>query len=450
MNYNIPNDLMDNVEKNLRRHVENKNRKKYFYKATAAVIALLILLPTSTVTFAKYNNSIRYKQEIDLARENKNITEVNKSFKYKEVQFTIKEIVADETGIEVIYDVSDPRYSINKVSLGDKNDKEFTKESGYTGYTWGYALPDLYSDNKEKTFFIDINSNTADYMKNNPVTIKINNLIFSDKEKTGSLLHKVGSIINDNNLNVDWTLKMQMPMQQVKVIPVNKEYSLDIGTLKINFIKLSILKSTLDYSFVPKDKNIKEVKPLFSVRFGNEYITDQGCDASNFTGTQVFKSIYYKQVNDIGIKLIGVQASYGNSNLYKLDKNNLPMEFDYNGEKFRITSVKQMGEFAEYAVEYNNTNRIYSELAIAFPGESHGTLNNDSQVIQYKDQNLRNAIYSSLTKEVPNLKDLENKLGDFKKGALVTTVTTNSNSTEFKVTAVKNIMYDEDEAVIHK
>ncbi|MBV7272498.1 hypothetical protein I6U48_06155 [Clostridium sp. PL3] len=171
-----------------------------------------------------------------------------------------------------------------------------------------------------------MNDGVVNYIKNNPVSIKINNLVVSD-EKSKNLIDKVSSLINNNsNLNVNWTLKMQIPMQQIKVIPINKEYSFDIGILKLNSLKISILKSSFDYSFVPKDKDIKGMEPIFSIRLGNEYATNQwldGCsnDDGSTTGTQTFNSIYYKPLNEIGIKLIGIQANFSNPNLYKIDKN---------------------------------------------------------------------------------------------------------------------------------
>lgn len=455
MNYNIPNDLMNNVEKNLRKHVKNKTRKRHIYKTVAAIISLLVILPASTLAFAKYNSSIQYKQEIDLARKNKNITEVNKTFKYKDVQFTIKEILADATGIEVIYAVSNPKYSINEISFCDKDGKEFTKESGYIGYIWGYTRPNLSSNDKEKAFCINMNDDVVSYIKNNPVSIKINNLAVNDK-KPENLIDKVSSLINNNsNLNVDWTLKMQIPMQQVKVIPINKEYSLDIGTLKINSLKISILKSSFDYSFVPKDKNIKGIEPIFSIRLGNEYAIDQWLDGCNnedgsTTGTQTFNSIYYKHLDAIGIKLIGIRANFSNPNLYKIDKNKLPMEFDCNGEKFKITSANQKGDSNEYTVEYNKTGRIYNELAFNFPGINTSRQTNKNENIKFKDQSSRDLIYNSLKQTVPNLKDIEKQFGSFQTGVVGATFTTNSNSTEFKVSAVKNIICNEDEIVIHK
>ena len=325
------------------------------------------------------------------------------------------------------------------------------------GYIGGYTLPDLNSTDKEKSFGIIIDNNTANYMKNNPVYIKINNLVVNYK-KSENLIDKVSSLINNSsNLNVDWTLKMQIPMQQVKVIPVNKEYTLDIGTLKINSFKVSILKNILDYSFVPKDKNISGIHPLFSVRFGNEYVMDQGGgddynkDGST-TGTQTFKSIYYKDLNQIGIKLIGIQTNYhfSNPNLYKIDKNKLPMEFDCNEEKFKITSANQKGDSTEYTIEYNKTDRIYNELDFDFPGVNSSRLTNNRETIKFKDQTSRDSIYSSLTRAVPNLKDIEHQFGSFQTGAVSATITTNSNSAEFRVSAVKNIIYNEDEVVIHK
>ena len=381
---NIPDNLMDNVELNLRTHIKNKKRKNHTHRAVAAAIALLIILPGSTFAFAQYNDSIPYKQEIDLARENKNITEINKTFKYKNVQFTIKEIVADDTGMEVIYNVSDPKYSISKINFGDKDNKPFN--------SWGYSLSDSFSNNKEKAFCISTDNTASNYMHNNPITIKINNLAFNDDKKSENIIDKVSALIHpDSSLNVDWTMKMQVPMQQVKIIPVNKEYALDIGVLKINSFKVGVLKSVLDYNFVPNDKTIVSIHPLFSLRLDKEYIMSNGgydfgsnsvetnIGGTSFHGTdtesnkgiggtQEFSSIYYKKLDQIGIKLIGANVNYdfNNSNVYKIDKNKLPMEFDFNGEKFKITSMKQKGDSTQYTVAYGKTNRIYSELNLNF------------------------------------------------------------------------------------
>jgi hypothetical protein len=471
----IPNNLMDNVENRLKQHIKDKRKKRYIHNAVAA-IALLVILPTSTLVFAQYNDSIPYKQEIDLARENKNITEVNRTFNFKDVKVTIKEIVADDTGIEVIYDVSNPKYSIDKINFGDKDDKSFN--------SWGYSFPASYttSDNKEKAFCIIMDNNAANYMHNNPVTIKIDSLTFNDDKTSDNIIDKVSSIFNNNNnLNVDWTLKMQIPMQQVKVIPVNKEYALDIGVLKINSLKIGVLKSILDYSFVPKDKTISNISPVFSVRLDNNYIisnssfgcciNNSGSTPSNNTqfgvgqntgiyGTQEFESIYYNKINEIGIKLIGVGATYHFSNvdiykIDKIDKNKLPMEFAYNGEKIKITSIAQKGNSTIYTFQYDKTNRIYSEFDFLFSGPTESYLKNygeknNSEKIQYSDQVSRNAIYSSLVKKVPNLKDIENQPGNLQDGVVTTTVTV-ANATQFQIDgANKNFIYDEDEVIIHK
>ncbi len=384
---NIPDSLMDNVELNLRTHIKNKRRKSHAHKAIAAVITLLIILPGSTFAFAEYNNSILYKQEIDLARENKNITEINKTFKYKNVQFTIKEIVADDTGIEVIYDVSDPKYSISKINFGDKDNKPFN--------SWGYSLSDSFSNNKEKSFYINTDNNAANYMHNNPITIKINNLAFNDDKKSENVIDKVSALIHaDSSLNVDWTMKMQVPMQKVKIIPVNKEYVLDIGVLKVNSFKVGVLKSVLDYNFVPNDKTIVSIHPLFSLRLDKEYIMSNGgydyssnsietniTDAGGnkgIEGTQEFNSIYYKKLDQIGIKLIGANVKYSN-------------------------------------------------------------------------QASRDVIYNSLIKNVPNLKDIEKQSGNFENGTITTDITTKNGLSEFTINnGVKNLLYNEDEVIIHK
>ncbi|HEY5561564.1 MAG TPA: DUF4179 domain-containing protein [Clostridiaceae bacterium] len=452
MNANNPKDLMDNVERNLRKHIKDKIRKSYLNKIVGSAIVLLIIIPGSTFVYAQYNGSIIYKQEVDLAREHKNITEVKGVFKYKDVEFTIKEIVADDTGMEVIYDTSDPKYSINEVTFGDKDNKEF-----YKG--WGYTLPDLNLEDNEKAFCILISdSNISNYMHNNPVSLKINSLIVKADNNTNNIFNKMGSIFENNEKpKVDWTLKMQIPMQQINVIPVNKEYSLDIGTLKVKSLTPGVLKSILDYSFVPKDKNLKSISPVFSLRLDKEYLTGSGDDGysldSGIGGTEVFNSIYYRNPDEIGINLIGLKADYdfSNSMVYKIDKNKLPAEFDCNGEKFKITSMEQKDDSTIFTVDYAKTNRIYSEFQFTGSGTKESSNKNNNESIQFIDQPSRDGIYNALMKKIPNLKDIESKFGSLQKGSLNTEVIIKPGSTEITInSATRNLIYDEAEVIIHK
>jgi|GEM_PF-2924687 len=486
MNTNIPDDLMDNVERKLRKHV--KNKRKNLHRAAAVLIGCAVILPTSAFAYAKYTDSIPYKQEVDLARQHNNITKINKVFKYKNVTFTIKEIVADDTGMEVIYDVSDPRYSINKLSFGDKDNKAFTN--------WGYTTPDEYLKDKEKAFYITMDKNAINYMHENPVTVKVDTVAFSDGKGSKNLLDDLNAFIygKNSNLKVDWSLKMQVPMQKTKIININKEYALDVGTLKINSLKIGVLKSVFDYSFVPKDKNISMVHPMFSVRLGNEYLDGSMGDDNGpgggmanlnkpggnveygvgeniqYSGTREFKSIYYKNPSEIGIKLIGAQVMYepNNSQAYKLDKNKLPMEINYNGEKIKITSIEEKKDSTDYNVEYDKNNRIYDSISFDFsthPLDNSTTGSGSTEQfkrgkVQFADQASREKIYASLVKKVPNLKDIEkhisidgesNALQDASISSKITVAHKGTSSpAELKISgASKNLIYDENEVIIN-
>ncbi|KOF57588.1 MULTISPECIES: DUF4179 domain-containing protein [Clostridium] len=486
MNTNIPDDLMDNVERKLRKHVKNKRKK--LHMAAAALIGCGIILPTSVFAYAQYTDSIPYKQEIDLARQHNNITKINKVFKYKNVTFTIKEIVADDTGMEVIYDVSDPRYSINSVKFGDKDGKAFT--------TWGYTTPNEYLKDNEKAFCITMDKDAINYMHENPVTIQVYTVAFSDGKGSKSLLADLNAFIygKNSNLKVDWSLKMQVPMQKTKTININKEYALDIGTLKINCLKVGVLKSILDYSFVPKDKSISMVHPMFSIRLGNEYVNGDigedfgpggGMAISNkpggnveygvgenvgYFGTREFESVYYKNLSQIGIKLIAMEVKYksNNSQVYKIDKNKLPMEINYNGEKIKITSIEEKKDSTNYNVEYEKNNKIYNSVEFDFcqPPSNDSSENNGWREIpkrgkvKFIDQAYRDKVYASLVKEVPNLKDIEKQISiDGESNALEDANISDkitvkhketSTPTEFKILgADKNLIYDEDEVIIN-
>lgn len=72
-NIKIPENLMNNVEKKLRKHVKDK-KKKIYKRIIAAVLSLAIILPASAYAYDKYYKDIIFEQEIDLARQNNNIT----------------------------------------------------------------------------------------------------------------------------------------------------------------------------------------------------------------------------------------------------------------------------------------------------------------------------------------------------------------------------------------
>jgi len=470
MSTNIPEDLMNNVEKNLRKHIKDKKRKKHIYKAAAAIISLFIILPGSALAVAKYNNSILYSQEIDLARENKNITEVNETFKYKDVEFRIKEIVADATGMEVIYDVSDPRYSIDEITFGDKDGTQFTE--------WGFSLPDPYCDNKEKAFLITLSNAAVDYMRDNPITIKINTLTFNDDQNSNKLFDKVTSLINPkDDLKVDWNLKMQIPMQPIKTLSINKEYALDIGTLKINSLQVGVLKSVFDYNFIPKDKSITDIFPTFSIRLDTdynianvshsyglnlgetssntvgEYTVFGSEDNKGIHGTQEFNSIYYKEVSEIGIRLLNLSVTYdfGNSNIYKIDKNNLPLTFNFNGEEFKLTAIEEKENATEYSLEFNKTNRIFTQLRFKFSDTYNYQSSSDSDDIQFADQSSRDKLHNILVEKIPNLPAIEDRFKIFNTGVIRSRETIPTRASEFIITeGTKSFLYDEEEIIWHK
>ncbi|WP_234122791.1 DUF4179 domain-containing protein [Clostridium hydrogenum] len=486
MNTNIPDDLMDNVERRLRKHVKDKSKKKHVYRAAAVIIGFLVILPVSAFAYTQYNDSILYKQSIDLAIENNDFTKVNKVFKYKNVTFSIKDIVADTTGIEVIYDVSDPNYSVNKIGFGDKDNKKFDESN--------YMYPDSQLTTKEKSFFIGLNTTQANYVKNNLVSIDIESIAANNSKASQSITDRVKKLIYGQNktAQVDWTLKTRVPMKETKIIQVNKEYDIDIGTLKINSLRVGLFSSMFDYSFVPKDKNIAMINPMFAIRLDKEYVNSFYGDnyspgggmvtldeemeniksgdgkVEGFFGTRGFKSLYYKKTNQIGIKLVAMNVLYNSndSKVYKIEKNNLPMEFNYNGEKFKIASVKENKDSTEYNLEYEKNNRKYNQIIIGFLEKSVSGAGYSEEYksgkVRFEDQASRDKLYASIIKKVPNLNDIEKSDIDFTDGEtnvfqdatisekIILNHKGTSSEPQFKIqSALKNLIYDEDEIVIN-
>ncbi|AKN31976.1 hypothetical protein Ccar_14340 [Clostridium carboxidivorans P7] len=458
---NVPEKLMENVENKLRKHVENKKKKLHFY-ASAAILIIAIMLPISVFAYSKYYNNIPFKQEIDLARQNNNVSKVNKSFKYKNIDFTIKDIAADETGIEVIYNVSNPKYYIDGLSFKDADNKNF--------HQWGYSLPDSSnnSDKKEKAFFISIGKEEAKYIQKNPITINIDNISYKNTEYNNKILAKISSFINPKNdsFKVNWNLKTQITMQNVKNLPINKEYSLNIGTLKLKNLKEGILKTIVEYDFTPSNGSITVMRPLFSMRLDNNY-TDNineeerpGYESSGYVRAEEFKSIYYKNIKEVGIRLVGASVNYWYNKEYEISKDKLPMQFDFNGEKLKITSMTQKDDCTEYNVEYDKTNRIYERIGIIpvrfsdtdnYGSESH----EKNEKVQFKDQASRNTVYNTLIKKAPNLSSIYNNSGYSGIGVNNAVVSENfsfkgrSVPNKFKIeSAARSFLYDTDEIVI--
>lgn len=435
MNTNIPDDLMDNVERKLRKHV--KNKRKNLHRAAAVLVGCAVILPTSAIAYAKYIDSIPNKQEIDLAREHNNISKINKVFKYKNVTFTIKEILADDTGMEVIYDVSDPKYSIDSVNFSGGNNNF---SSG-----WGYSAPQEDEKSKEKAFNISVDKSGGDYMKNNPIKIKITSI---SHKNSNSLADKIESMVGSKNTKVDWSLKMKVQMQAAKVIPVNKEYKLDIGILKIKDLKEGILQTIIESDFAPSSRDIRGVRPVFLIRLDKEYTSNVGKKQSSSMQGENFESIYYKKTNQIGIRLISARVYYefANPKTYEVKKDKLPMEFDCNGDKFKIVSMKDKDKSTEYTIEYSKKDRTYDDLNIVFGKGSSCQIENGN--IEFKDKANKEKIYKSLSKKIPeaNIKGMS----DFNTGAVSAKITTEvKGEKKFKVSgAEKVIIYDEDEVIV--
>ncbi|URZ05241.1 DUF4179 domain-containing protein [Clostridium felsineum] len=490
MNTIIPENLMDNVEKSLIKHVKNKDKKRHMYKVVSVIISFLVILPAATFAYSNYNDNVLYKQSIDLARKNNDVTKVNKTFKYKGVSFNIKEIVADTTGIEVIYEVSDSKYSINKISFGDKDNKKFD--------AFAYTYSDSNPNSKQRSFFIGLDSSEVEYVKNNPVSIDIESIKNEGTNTSKGMVDKVKDFVygKDKATKLEWVLKTKVPLKETKIVPVNKEYSLDVGTLKINSLRIGLFTTNFDYTFIPKDKDISMVNPMFSIRLGRNYVDGsmgesygpfEGMISSNksfsevrngvgensvFFGTRSFKSLYYKKPSQIGIKLIALNVEYktnDSNKSYKIDKNKLPIEISYNGESFKITHIKENKDSIQYNIEYSKNNRIYNEVLTNICEETtnKNMFNNYSESqcksdkVKFVDQISRDAVYNSLVKKVPNLYEIEKheatsekETNSFQNAVISTKITLhhkrNNGPMRFVITgATKKLIYNVDELIIN-
>lgn len=428
-NIKVPEDLMTNIEKKLRSHVKSKKKRRNLYAASIAIV-LALGIPVSTLAYNSYINTIPYKQEVDLARQNNMTTKLNTSFKYKGVEFKFKEIVADETGMVVLYNVSDPRYTIGKITMADAEGKAFPE--------WGLVIPSNDEKNKEKAFYTSVRGDSITYMKNNPITIKINQL---------------NSLSSSKSIDVDWSIKIQVPVQQVRTIPINKEYKLDIGTIKFNSLKLGALKTLVSYDFVPADKSSMMFSPIFSFRIDNEYLDSihDHTDGANFDDNSIeFKSVYYSKPKEIGIRLLGGFVYYNNNSKkeYFIDKDKLPMEFSFDGENIRVTSMEEAKDSIKYTFEFDKHDRSYSILLPDFNKSTNASVTDDAKV-QFIDQVKRDQLYNSLANKVPNFEKIFIDSSLQKAVTKVEVKVPKDAAKSFNITtASKNFLVDLDEIIV--
>lgn len=440
----LPENLMENVEKRLKSHIETKKKKRTIY-ALAAAVMLTLIIPISVYAYNNFIVNVPYKQEVDLARANKDMTKLSSAFKYKDIEFKIKEAVADEFGIEVVYEVSNPAYSVNTLRLSDANNVQFP-------CNYGFSTPKGDNKHTEKAFYINISDKKAlEYIKNNPITIEIREILYNDpNDKITSQAY-----FEKNLKKVDWAFKMKVPVHEVKTVKIDKEQQLPFGTIKYNSLKVGVLKSVLDYEFIPKDSSINGFDPIFSIRLDNEYIdTLHDYNSYQIDGKNMeleFKGMYYNIPKNIGIKLLGGGVSYSEKdNEYKIDKNKLPMQYDYHGDKFNVSLLQEDDKTVTYEITTDNVNRNYRYLSFLFKDPSMFELKTaDTGLIKYMDQANIDNIYNSLVKKVPNFeaifKDSEFNIGATRK--IITVQKYYSNS--FKIVeGSKTYLLDLDEIIV--
>lgn len=442
MNTNIPDNLMDNVERNLRNHISKKRRRNYTYKAAAAFIAVFIILPLSGFAYARYESSIPYKQEVDLAVKNNNISKINKTFKYKNVSFNIKEIIADETGIEVIYSSSNPKYSISNFGFSGANNKNIAD---------GYSMPTPNPKENEKAFNIALlDKDSVNYIMNNPVKLHIKGLHY---DSTGSIMDKINLALYGKSVKVDWTLNTKIAVQKVKTIPINKDYKLDVGDLKLKSLKEGVLKSIIEYEFLPNNKSIlRNALPDFVIRINNSYVDGSAsykCEEGNEEENFEFKSVYYTKINKIGIRLIGLNVMYDfndNHKEYILKNGN----YEFEGNKFSVNSIKRNKDRSmECNFKYNTNNRTYASFRLSFGNTSDCEVQgNGGMKLTYTDEKNRDNIYSKLDKEIPNMSKHKNFYTYGSNAEKVTVKNTNNINKFWIVGAEKHNLYDEDEIIV--
>lgn len=343
MSYKIsndpPEDLFINVERKLSTHI----RKKKQIKNGCKILITLLLF----ISFFNYEYFISFASEfiygmdkgIFDAIENNKATRINKKFTVDNITFDFDSIAADETGMAVLYHVSDKEgiYDISDYKIFDQSGKDITK---------GLNVRSNKISSDASVIYIP-------YIKGNSIKININKItkiIFNDKNEYTPVEYKT-----------DWTLPLNYKTNKVKIVKINKELPIENGKIVIESIGLGVLRSRLEYKFIQNNNDKADnMTPKFTIKSGNKYYeTSFNYDNNNRLSPIIdFEPIIYDNIKNLEIMLESIAYSRNINKEFVIKKSDIPKELELLGDKFKITKyetytakVEKLPKFMRESIE---------------------------------------------------------------------------------------------------
>ncbi len=347
---NVPEDLMLNVENRLKKHVARKRTRIMAYKIIPMVlIASLVVINFETVTgFASKLFRNNLNDGVSLAIDNKKSDKLNKTISVDGITVTFKDVVADDTGIALSYEISNADYDLSGAEVLDKSGNIIlNQEDGSFHLSEGgiYYIENLQSGPGNMGEKVIVFPSTQE----NNITIRFTKLINV----------KDSGYIKDISIE----LPINISKHEVKNIEINKTITTEIGSVILKEVKCGAMFSELSYRFIPKEGiDISFIALDIQLKSGTRELDiyeNYGSDnrdaaqkiedskngpiwydnAEKYTGYVKFTPVIYDGDKTLELNIISIKYRIKVNKEYLLKKSNVHETYDFMGNKFTLKSM---------------------------------------------------------------------------------------------------------------
>lgn len=418
-NIQIPTNIDDYISKGIKKGKKKKSRRMIKRTSGACIFCILTFLlvgirvsPVFAANAAKIPGLkyiveiVRFDKGLTSAVENNYIQSINKSCEKQDINFTVKDIIADRFGIVVFYSVENksgykyPRISDPKLLDAKRSSLEMSS-------SYGFSHSDNMSYDGKIEFYFKNEDNRSNII---PDSVILQTSIEVDKTKaleeeapTKYIDSSSAHVDNSEVLNSTW--EVNIPIDKTKFSGMEKEYKIDqsveIEGQKLFFknIRIYPTRSILSVSF---DKsNSKKILALEDLKLIDEKGQEWGRIADGMTGTSsdenshelYFQSNYFQKPKELYLT--------GNSAM-ALDKKDC--YFTVDTEKERITfSPYDLLSITDFNIK-DNVLRFEVEINKKLGGRHYFLSNealdangNEIKIIESGSSNVENKSFCNYT-----------------------------------------------------
>lgn len=337
-----PHHLMDHMEHKLRDHIKRKNRCRKTVITSTIIAVILIFSFNQQIKSYASNFLDGFINGIHTAIDHNQGTSINKTFSVNNVHFTFKNIVADETGIAICYEVDNDNYRLGSVEVLDENNNIVDDEIPYA--------PQIYTLHNDKERILHLPP-----IEGKALTVKVGKII---------------NFMNDNtektflDQQVNWEFSTPFTKRNAKIVELNEEIQLDRGKLVLQNLQLGVMTSNLHYQFIPNEnEDIKAIHLGAYIQSGKTYYEiykNDSCDDTNasekmlewqsgpvwyenskpFESVIEFAPLIYDKVKNLEFILMHITYMTQIDEEFHFSSEELPKTFDLLGTDLKIISMK--------------------------------------------------------------------------------------------------------------